>query len=195
MNKYWFQNPKLLLSNLKQFYPKKDLNKYEKTNALARFAIYSMIIIYVLKFDMKYLAISFTILILSVFLGLSDNFKNVNDNTCVKPTPDNPYMNFTIGDHIANPNRNEGCSIDDENIRNDQIKFYRNGHNPDVNDLYGKTITDRNFYTMPSTSIVNDQQGFLNFLYGDFGKCKSEGKNCLKHQDNRFFKGRYYYQY
>jgi uncharacterized membrane protein YbaN (DUF454 family) len=80
MNKYWFQNPKVLLSNLKQFYPKKDLNKYEKTNALARLAIYLMISIYVLKFDMKYLSVSFTILLLSIFLGLSDNFQNTEND-------------------------------------------------------------------------------------------------------------------
>jgi hypothetical protein len=48
---------------------------------------------------------------------------------------------------------------------------------------------------MPSTTIVNDQEGFAKFLYHDLGKCKSEGKDCLKHRDNRFHRGRYYYQY
>lgn len=192
MNKYWFQNPKLLLSS----FNKKDLNKYEKNNTLAKIAFVLIIIIYFLNIDTKYMSVPFTVLIILFLMGLSDNFENSQDtNNCVKPTANNPYMNFTIGDHMTNPNRNPACSIDDENIRDDQIKFYRNGHIPDVGDLYGKTITDRNFYTMPSTTIVNDQEGFLNFLYGDFGKCKSEGKNCLKHQDNRFFKGRYYYQY
>jgi len=102
-------------------------------------------------------------------------------------------MNFTVGDHMKNPNRPEACPLD--TIRDEEIKNYRMNIIPAVGDLYGKTVTDRNFYTMPSSTIVNDQQGFLKFLYGDFGKCKSEGKDCLKHRDNIFHRGRYYYQY
>ncbi len=101
-------------------------------------------------------------------------------------------MNFTLGDHINNPQRQNACKLNDE-IRNEELKFFRKNINKF--DLYSKNNNDRNFYTMPSTTIVNDQGGFAKYVFGDFGKCKSEGKDCLKHSDTRFHTGRYYYQY
>jgi len=192
---YWFNDPTVLLKNMDEFYPRNNLNIINKVNAIARLSIYYSLIIIIFKLDTKYLSLSFCLLLLSVFLG-SDNFENntniENNNKCTRPTKNNPFMNFTVGDQIKNPNKPEACQFDD--IREEEIKNYRFGMYPDSADLYGKTITDRNFYTMPSTTIVNNQEGFLKYLYGDFGKCKSEGKDCLKHRDNRFNRGRYYYQ-
>jgi hypothetical protein len=189
---YWFKDPLILFTAMDEFYPHSSLNRIQKVNAIARLSIYYSLIIIIFNLDSRYLSLSFCLLLLSIFLGSVDNFQNDEEN-CVRPTKDNPFMNFTVGDHIQNPTRNAACPLD--KIRDEEIKNYRFGILPDRADLYGKTITDRNFYTMPSTTIVNDQQGFLSFLFGDFGKCKAEGKDCLKHRDNRFHRGRYYYQY
>ena len=198
MNNYWFKNPTILLQNIDEFFPRRDLDKIHKVNAIARLSIYYSILIIILKLDTKYLALSVTLLLLSYFLGASDTFEDIvnkenNTEKCTKPTKENPFMNFTVGDHMKNPNRKEACPLD--SIRDEEIKNYRFNMIPDVADLYGKTVTDRNFYTMPSTTIVNDQEGFAKYVYGDFGKCKSEGKDCLKNRDHRFHRGRYYYQY
>jgi hypothetical protein len=198
MSDYWFNNISLLFQNINEFFPNKEYNKVQKVNAIARLAIYYSILIYLLKLDTKYLSFSFCLLLLSYYLGYVDTFEdNINkeNNTqkCTEPTDSNPFMNFTISDQIMNPNRPQACPID--SVRKKQIKKYRLSAYPDPKDLFGKIVTDRNFYTMPSTTIVNDQEGFLKYLYGDFGKCKSEGKDCLKHRDNRFHRGRYYYQY
>ena len=147
---------------------------------------------------MKYLAITACLIILSLFLGFTEDFQdfvNKENNTepCKKPTVDNPFMNFTLGDHISDPNRPSACPLD--KIRDEEIQNFRKSVFLDPSDLFGKIVSDRNFYTMPSSTIVNDQEGFLKFAYGDFGKCKSEGKDCLKHRDNRFHRGRYYHQY
>jgi hypothetical protein len=198
MSEYWFNNIFILFQNTNQFFPKKNYNKIQKVNAIARLSIYYSIIICMLKLDTKYLSLSFCLLVLSFYLGYVDTFEDIinkENNTlkCTEPTEHNPFMNFTIADQINNPNKPSACLID--SIRKDQLKKYRLYAYPDPKDLFGKIITDRNFYTMPSTTIVNDQQGFANFVYGDFGKCKSEGKDCLKNRDNRFHRGRYYYQY
>jgi len=185
----------ILFQNINEFFPKKEYDRIQKVNAIARLSIYYSILICLLKLDTKYLSLSFCLILLSYFLGYVDTFKEISNNTkiCTKPTDSNPFMNFTIGDQIINPNKPAACPID--LVRNDQIKKYRLSAYPDSKDLFGKIVTDRNFYTMPNTTIVNDQEGFANFLYNDFGKCKSEGKDCLKHRDNRFHRGRYYYQY
>jgi len=191
MSNYWYINPLILIQNLNEFYPKNNFDKVHKINSIARLGIYYGIIIIVLGLDSKYLSLSIFILGLSYFLSLSDTFENTN---CVKPTKNNPFMNFTLGEQITNPNRQAACPLT-KDIRNAEIKNFRFNMIPDVSDMYGKNITDRDFYTMPCTTAVNDQNGFLQFLYGDFGKCKSNGIDCLKHRDNQFSRGRYYYQY
>jgi hypothetical protein len=198
MSLYWFQNPLLLLENMSECYPKKEFSADKKINSIARLAIIYALLIIFLKLDMKYLAISVCLLLLSIFLGTTENFKetiNKENNTeeCQKPTVDNPFMNFTVGDQMENPNRPSACPLD--KVREEEISNYRKTVFLDPTDLFGKIISDRNFYTMPSTTVVNDQEGFLKFTYGDFGKCKADGKDCLKHRDNRFHRGRYYYQY
>ena len=198
MSDYWFNNISILFQNTNEFFPKKEYNRVQKVNAIARFSIYYSILICLLKLDTKYLSLSFCLILLSFYLGYVDTFEDVvnkenNTPKCTEPTESNPFMNFTISDQIINPNKLAACPID--SVRKDQIKKYRLSAYPDPKDLFGKIVTDRNFYTMPSTTIVNDQEGFAKFVYGDFGKCKSEGKDCLKHRDNRFHRGRYYYQY
>lgn len=198
MSDYWFNNISILLKNTNEFFPKKEFNRIQKVNAMARFSIYYTILIYLFKLDSKYFSLSFCLLLFSLFLGYTDKFEDIineenNVIPCTKPTDENPFMNFTINDQITNPNKPGACPID--SVRKDQLKKYRLLAYPDSKDLFGKVVTDRNFYTMPSTTIVNDQEGFTKFMYGDFGKCKSEGKDCLKHRDNRFHRGRYYYQY
>jgi len=198
MSEYWFNNITILFQNINEFFPKKEFNRIQKVNAIARLSIYYSILICLLKLDSKYLSLSFCLLLLSFYLGYTDTFEtlvNKENNTpkCTEPTETNPFMNFTIADQIMNPNKPAACPVD--SVRKDQIKKYRLSAYLDPKDLFGKIVTDRNFYTMPSTTLVNDQEGFTKYLYGDFGKCKSEGIDCLKHRDNRFHRGRYYYQY
>jgi len=196
---FWLDNPYILIEKKEEFYPNKDMSIEEKANALARFAIYYALIIMLSGLDMKWLSISVILIILSLFLGKTEFFKS-DVNKCTEPTLDNPYMNFIAGDLMINPNKPPACDITDKTVREKQLKLFRTNKNTgkeivDYNNLYGTTINDRSFYTMPSTTLVNDQNGFANFLFGDFGKCKSEGKDCLKHRDNRFHRSRYSYQY
>lgn len=190
---FWLNDVSILFQNYKCFYPNKNMNNIEKANAIMRLSIYYSITLIVLKLDTTWLSISFLLICISLFIGLSENF-NYEYDTTIKPTKDNPYMNFTIGDNINNPHRNKAAELND-NIKEEELKYFRHNINGDsiVNkfDLYSKNNNDRNFYTMPSTTIVNDRVGFTKFLFSDFGKCKSEGIDCLKSIDNRFYKGRY----
>jgi hypothetical protein len=198
MSDYWFNNILILFQNMNEFFPKKEYTRIQKVNAVARLSIYYSILIYMLNLDTKYFSLSFCLLVLSYFLGYTDTYKSIinkenNTPPCTVPTYINPFMNFTINDQITNPNKPAACPVD--SVRKEQITKYRLSAYPDPKDLFGKIVTDRNFYTMPSTTIVNDQEGFAKYVYGDFSKCKSEGKDCLKNRDNRFHRGRYYYQY
>lgn len=191
MTELWYHNPNVLLNELDQFLPDKKFNKIQKINALARFAIFFGVIIILLQQKTEWLVISITILLISIFLGSTEHFTTKNDNlvsNCQKPNKENPFMNFTHGDHINNPNRPRACKYDD--IKDEMRKKFRSHIHTDSGDIWGKFISDRNYYSMPNTEIVNDQTGFALWCFGNSGQCKSEGINCLKQRDPTYHRGR-----
>jgi hypothetical protein len=193
MKELWYKNPKVLFDNLDQFYPSNTYTNIEKNNAMVRFALYYSILILLFKQNTKLLALPLVIILFTYFLGEVDDLETLVNTTtkkqCTKPTVDNPFMNYTIGDLITNPNKLKACDYD--NSKQLMKKSFNTHLHTDLSDIWGKFITDRNFYTMPNTEIVNDQQGFAQWCYGNSGKCKTDGTNCLKHRDPEYHRGRY----
>ena len=189
MSDLWYKNPQVLLKDLDQFLPNNEYTQIQKINSLARLAIYYGLLIIITNNDTKWLSVSVVILLISLFLGTTENF--IINNSCQKPTKNNPFMNFTHGDHISNPNRLKACSYD--NSKNDINKEFRSKIYVDINDLWGKLISDRNYYTTPNTELVNDQTGFAKWCYGNGGNCKTYGIDCLKQRDPIYHRGRMIY--
>jgi hypothetical protein len=179
-----------------QFFPTNDLNRSEKINALARFALYYGILIIIMEQNQKWLALSIVLLIVSYCLGYYENFEQTEqkkENICTKPTKTNPFMNFTVGDYMKDVNRPGACSYD--KVKDKMREEFRKDIVPDPADLWGTNISDRQFFTMPWTTVVNNQSGFAKWLYGNSGECKNLGLNCDKNRDNRYHQSRYYMQY
>lgn len=192
MTELWYQNPKVLLDEPDQFFPVKKLNRVQKINSLARFSIYWMIVVLISKQDSKWLSVGVIIMLISAFLGNTESFTSkdrmLSPNVCQKPTKENPFMNYTINDLIENPERPRACKYDD--VKDEIRKEFRSHVYSDTSDMWGKFISDRNYYTMPNTEIVNDQTGFALWCYGDGGQCKSYGIGCLKNSDPTYNRGR-----
>ena len=194
MTDLWYNNPSVLLTNIEQFVPDKHLSKNEKINAIARLAIlFALIIIIFKKEDTQLLYISVIILIISLFLGTTEDFtstnlENASKKSCQEPTEDNPFSNYILGDLIDNKDKLPAC--DYNNVKNKMRQKFKKKIHTDISDLYGKYTSDRNFYSMPSTTIVNDRESLTKWLIGQSGECKTEGKNCLKWTDPSFQKGR-----
>jgi len=191
MTTLWYNNPQILLSDLHQFFPTNSLTREQKVNSIARFAIFYSILIIIFNQDLKWLSISILLLIISFCLGYSENFEQINKvSTCVRPTKKNPFMNYMITDDVT---REPACEYDD--IKDEMRNEFKKDIIPDPADLWGTNISDRNFFTMPWTQIINDQSGFAHWLYGNSGTCKNEGIGCDKNRDNRYHQSRYYKQY
>jgi hypothetical protein len=193
MTELWYENPKVLYNNLNEFIPNKDLTRPQRINAIARFAIYLAVLLVVFKQETKWLSLSVVILFLSWFLGRTENFSEETyvpkePVECLKPTKENPFMNYTLGDLIDNKERPKACKYDD--VKSEMREAFRSHVYSDIGDIWGKYISDRNFYTMPNTDIVNDQMGFALWCYGNNGECKTSGKNCLKQRDPTYHRGR-----
>ncbi len=102
-------------------------------------------------------------------------------------------MNFTLDDFINNNDRKEACSYDKS--KDKMRKEFRKDIVPDPADLWGQNISDRQFFTMAWTTVVNNQTALGKWLYGNAGECKNLGLNCDKNLDNRYQQSRYNMQY
>ena len=191
MTEIWFKKPNELLNNLDQIYPTNNLDYNQKINSVIRLSIYIGIVIYILNLDKKLLFLPLTIILGSYFYNDIEPFaENIVDvkKECQKPTKNNPFMNYTVGDLIDNPNRPPAC--DYESSKNEIRREFKSNLHTDINDIWGKNISDRNFYTMPNTKIVNDQMEFARWKFGNSGDCKTYGNNCLKQRDPVYHRGR-----
>jgi hypothetical protein len=192
MTQLWYQNPLILLNNLGHFLPNKDLSREEKINAIARLAIYLAIIIIIFRLDSKWLSISAIILIITFLLGYVEKFTTLNrtidPTVCTHPTESNPFSNYTIDDLIESRDKPPACPYD--KVKKEMREKFRSNIYSDSSDIWGKFISDRNYYTMPNTEIVNRQTEFAEWCFGNSGECKTTGKNCLKVRDPVYHRGR-----
>jgi hypothetical protein len=183
--------------------PMVNMTFEEKLNAVVRFFMYLGIILALIKAQYKYLFLGIIAMVVSVLLIEFDKTQKVraekflarNDMTvvdnkvCARSTVDNPFMNPTTVDMTYNPNRPSACDIDNPDVqaqieKNFNARLFRN-----VGDIYDRESSQREFYTVPSTTIPNDQTGFAEWLYGRGPTCK-EG-NSIQCSGNIYYDNRF----
>jgi hypothetical protein len=119
----------------------------------------------------------------------SDNLERINDvyqdDDCKLPTIDNPFGNVLLSD-INNPNFKETCTSYNNNMVKRDIKSnFEDNLFMDVNDVYSKHNSQRQFYTMPVTDVCNDQEGFAKWCYLTPPTCKEgNGAQCTANLSN-----------
>ena len=106
-------------------------------------------------------------------------------STVTMPTTRNPFMNVLIDEIKYNPTRPIAMSITDPSVQVKLDDFFRTEFTADPTDVFGRSQSQRQFITMPSTSIPNDQNSYQNWLYKIPGKtCKEGGREaCLPGTD------------
>lgn len=166
-----------------------------------RLSIYVTTIMLVLRDDLKALYIivfasGFTIAMNKFYEAEKTEFFSRHRNqdlrydphtkhTCALPTRHNPFANILISDYALNPNRKEGCDITKPRMKRLSEKMYRHNLYKDVDDIWSRKTTSRNFYQTPIQSIPNRQGDFAMWLYGQKGRrtCKEgNGISCIKNQ-------------
>ena len=196
-DKFWSENFSIIYQSdrLTEFFPNYQMTMIEKLNALTRMSIYLGIVLSILLRNYLYLYI-----IVIGFLGSYFVYKTQLDNLelyfnsydskrnrsnerilldkpCTKPTVNNPMMNFNI--ITDKRDRSKACdSWNSKEVKKEiEDKFnynlYRN-----VSDLYGKNNSQRQYYTMPSTTMPNDQTAFAKWCYNTGPTCKERSLYC-----------------
>lgn len=194
---FWYQDPSILIKKerLSEFFPHNEMSLYEKLNAMVRFAIYFALLIFAFKRNTKMFFFPLFLLGLTFFL-----FKNGYDplgkeimttlygpkyEDCQIPSDENPFMNVLISDYTENPKKKKACNINDKKVKKDiEEKFEKNLYRNTV-DIWGRNNSQREYYTMPNTTIPNDQINFANWLYKTPATCKELTKHCTSEVDIR----------
>lgn len=101
------------------------------------------------------------------------------------PTARNPFMNVLIDEINYNPTRGVAASVLDPSVKVTLDEFFRTSFHSDPTDVFGKSQSQRQFVSMPSTGIPNDQGSYQDWLYRIPGKtCKEGGREaCLPGTD------------
>ena len=180
---FWTKDPLeffLDVNNFTKIIPNGQMTLVEQLNAVLRFSILFSIIIIVIRHDVRVilfaLFVAFFTMLIHKYSTREQNEKkrvlekmNVDHDRysgyCMKPTKENPFMNPTPADYGDFPNRPPACRISKPKVEKRIQEYMDEQVYRDIDDVYGKTTNDRQFYTMPNTTIPNDQKKFAEFLY------------------------------
>lgn len=99
----------------------------------------------------------------------------VSSSEYTTPNAKNPFMNVLLDEIQYNPTRAAAASVSDPTVSTTLDDYFRVQWVSDPTDVFGKSQSQRQFYTMPSTSIPNDQASYQNWLYRIPGKTCKEG--------------------
>lgn len=192
---FWLDNiNKLSMNNL---IPDINMTIEEKINAIVRAVLFVGIICTLIFNDSRYILFIIIIMVLSILIINYQYDKNkkiekylnlnyydiVNNKKCVKPTKNNPFMNPDITN--INNEKYESCSINDVNTNENINNLFYSSVFRDSTDIYDKSSLDRQFYTVPSTSIPNDRETLGEWLYNRGPSCKEgSGEKCYNNLYN-----------
>jgi hypothetical protein len=102
-----------------------------------------------------------------------------------QPTARNPFMNVLIDEIKYNPTKPAAADITTPMMKTTLDDFFRVEFTSDPTDVFGRSQSQRQFISMPSSTIPNDVGSFQNWLYKIPGKtCKEGGREaCLPGTD------------
>jgi len=185
MTNFWLNDLTVLFNwnSLLEIIPYTNMNINSKLNAVFRLSIYFSLIMFVLKKNYRYLVIILIVGILTIIVNKNYTKLNIennngplniinidsNDNSdakgCKLPTPKNPFMNPTFQDY-KDGNLMKSChSYDNSVVRSMEEEYFNNDLYRDVSDIFNKENSQREFYTMPVNSIINDSIKFAEWCY------------------------------
>ena len=193
IDEIWYNNISNLfeVDKLMNFFPNEEMSLEEKLNSALRFTLYFSVIVYIVNrtFYVFYLVLimaGITYIVYNAnqkenFLNDDDEYlisslkKNSKSGRCSVPQKTNPFMNVLMNDYVHNPKRPEACDVSKPVVEKKVKQYFENDLYMNIDDVFNKNSSYRQFYTTPSTTIPNDQEGFAKWLYFSEDKTCKEG--------------------
>ena len=180
---------------LLNFWPSGTQTAKERTSATARFVIYASLLVFMINRDVRVLALGGLVLAILYYLYSANmirdgKIRSAHGNTrlagplrdhVTMPSLDNPMGNVLMTDYTDHPDRPAAAwypSVRQE-VQNEWARIHPFERRRDA---------ERNFYTMPNTTIPNDQTGFAQACHGKpFSPfCKDQGGTACDIDSDRF---------
>lgn len=214
----WVNKPQVLLdkNQILQLWPLQSFSYNEKNNAIVRIILILCLLGYLTTKSFTIVAISFIALLIMVYLSskrqssdyingnegftlkeqedeVVEEDENENENDKVSSSVNNPLNNLLLSDihnKAKNSQNNHPSYSDITNNINLQIENNKNNQKDNLWDRLNNDHSNRAFYTTPNNNVMNDQEGFANFLFGDLKSSKDNGNHGvemrLKHSERYY---------
>jgi len=95
------------------------------------------------------------------------------------PTNNNPFMNVLINEIADYPKKPPAKYSASAPVKDTLDSRFKVSVYSDPGDVWNRNQGQRQFYTMPSTSIPNDRESYQNWLYRTPGKTCKEGNTSV----------------
>ena len=192
------------------FFPTSAMTPTQQLNSLTRLSLYLSVIMFLYSGNWLYLGIFLITCILTYAMhrhtlasstprtprcyrqsrsasgskNESPSTKPDETSSVVQPTKNNPFMNITMTDYTDNPCRQAMIQHPDADVtaisKAVDDKFDINLYK-DLSDVFDKMNSQRQFYTMPVTTIPNKQRNFADWCFDRPKTCKEgNGEQCLQ---------------
>jgi len=171
-------------SDLMKFWPTATQSADERVSATTRFVLYAMCIVYIINRDPRIFALGGIALAILYYMWTSNMIKDgklrstigdarrssVFRSNVTLPTVENSMGNVLLSDYVDNPDRPAAAWY--PSVRTQVQQAWSQIH-----PFERQRDAERNFYTMPASTIPNDQTGFAQAAYGKpfAPKCHDQG--------------------
>tara|TARA_B100001758_G_scaffold171495_2_gene148400 strand:- start:5784 stop:6428 length:645 start_codon:yes stop_codon:yes gene_type:complete len=199
---FWINEPNILIDFKQPFIPNNSLSCESNLNAITKLVILTSIFGLIFTESLNYIISGILTILLLIFIYYhtkkKEHYSNLNNktngqkykinNNLKKPTTDNPLMNVSLPEIKSNPTRPpadksytpENIELINQNVKQEILT------NNDLDSRLFKDLGDelnfdqsmRQFYTTANSTIPNDQNGFMQFCYGDMKSCKENNSVC-----------------
>ncbi len=198
---FWYNDITVLYNNPTAVVPSSSQTVNEKLNSVTRLGIYMGVILAIFHQNPKYLYITVVTIFIILYLKYSSDYRNVDTianiggRVCTVPTKDNPFMNATMGDYMnIDPttkkivDRPPACDVTDPRVKAQINEKFNEGLFRDIDDVFNRLNSQRQFYTTASTTIPNDREAFINWIGKRGPSCKEDPNACQVHEDPRLLR-------
>ena len=171
-------------SDLMKFWPTATQSADERVSATTRFVLYAMCIVYIINRDPRIFALGGIALAILYYMWTSNMIKDgkmrstIGDarrssmfrSNVTLPSVENSMGNVLMSDYVDNPDRPAAAWY--PSVRTQVQQAWSQIH-----PFERQRDAERNFYTMPASTIPNDQTGFAQAAYGKpfAPKCHDQG--------------------
>eukprot|EP00873_Tetraselmis_striata_P043869 jgi/Tetstr1/464133/TSEL_008938.t1 len=167
----WYEDPRgfVTAGNLLRIVPTTRQTYAEQLNAVFRLSIIYGVVVALLRrsFDMLLVPIGVGAVTFLLYRSFRHSGRGAitepwKAEGCVRPTKQNPFMNVLGSEDRT---RSPACDPLDPAVKDTVQNKFEESMFYDVDDVWARNNAGRNFYTMPSTTVPNDQTSFAEWLY------------------------------